>query len=413
MNTSNNNRLKYLVDRCINKLETEAERHELNIHLRDEQLQENIDEVFLESFFQPKELIDLPTDKQHQILQAIFSIDNKKQPSRIISYWKWASAAAILTAVFLSAIWIGNEKQTSKISHIDTKNEINNKNSPAKTRLLVDSQPIKEMAVLEMENGSRVELGRLDSGKMVNNGSLGITRIAEGMLLLSNLPHSPKNQSHANTINTIKTPRGTTYKIILTDGTMVHMNSDSKLSFPATFGNNERKVTLEGEAYFDVTKDRIKQFVVSSNIGKYRQEIRVYGTEFNVSAYPGEKSIKTVLVEGSVSIKELSTGTEILMKPNEMVEMDQMGLAKQPIDLESTLAWKSNNFYFAHKPIEEVLKQISRWYDIKVIYDKTIPSEFVWGQISRKKKLNEVLEILEKSNNIKFKIKGKEVHVMP
>lgn len=412
MTASNDNRLKYLLELCLTGQESKAEREELDGYLSDKNILENLDGALLDLFFQQKELIDMPSQTQNQILEAIYAVDTKTPSVKRFNYLKWTAAAAIFLGIVFSTIWLGTQKQLFKDLNVVNKKEQIDKNQPGKEKESRDNMLANKNTILQMANGSRLALESLDSGKVIEKDGVHLQRTSDGTLLIQLKPGIEQERNYANNINTITTPRGRTYRIILGDGTVVHLNAESRLSFPTTFGKDERRVTFEGEGYFEVAKDKTRRFFVNTNVGNQKQEISVYGTQFNVSAYSDAQAIKTTLIEGSVRIRSVNTGHEILMKPNELVVVTNTGLTKQPADLESSLAWKNNYFYFADLPIQEVLQQISRWYDVDIHYQGKIPGERVWGQISRTKKLKEVLEILEKANHIKFKQKGKEVIVM-
>lgn len=412
MPPSNDNRLRYLLDLCLSGQESKAERDELDGYLSDKNVLENLDAVLLDLFFQQKELIDMPSQRQHQILEAIYTVDTKIPSVKRFNYLKWTAAAAIFLGILFSTIWLGTQKQLFKGLNVVNKKEQIDNNPSGKGKASRDDMLANKNTILQMGNGSRLALESLDSGKVIEKDGVHLQRTSDGTLLIQLKPGIEQERNYANNINTITTPRGRTYRIMLGDGTVVHLNAESRLSFPTTFGKDERRVTFEGEGYFEVAKDKTRRFFVNTNVGNQKQEISVYGTQFNISAYNDANAIKTTLIEGSVRIKSVNTGHEVLMKPNELVVINHTGLTKQPADLESSLAWKNNYFYFADLPIQEVLQQISRWYDVDINYQGKIPGERVWGQISRTKKLKEVLEILEKANHIKFQQKGKEVIVM-
>lgn len=409
MAASNDNRLQYLLDQCLSGKETTAEREELDSILSDENTMVHLNRTMVDLFSQQKDLIDMPVTKQDQILEAIYSVNTTVRKLNKYKYIKWASVAALFFGILLSALWLGKEKivfnQVGKYDSAKSEDkDLNKKDSE-----IYSSN--SNSTILKLSNGSQIELESLDTGKVFEKSGINLKRTADGSLIIHFNPSLEKNQ-YASLFNTIITPRGQTYKVILSDGTIVHLNSDSRLSFPSKFGLKERRVSFEGEGYFDVAKDKTRQFIVSTNTGTQKQEIRVYGTQFNITAFKDDEKISTTLVEGSVRIKSLISGEELQMKPNELVVLDKAGLIKQPAELESTLAWMNNNFNFTNLPLEDVLKQVSRWYDVDVTYRDSIPKQNVWGQISRKKNLKEVLEILEKSNHIKFQQKGKEVIVM-
>lgn len=404
-------RLKYLLDRCLSKQETEQERLELERYFSDQETLDNLGDLLLDSFFQTKELTDMHNERQDQLLQAIYSLEEKELITEKGNYWKWIRFAAIFIAVLGSAIWIGKDNARRTVSMNNTEQHASSKNKPVEEKVKLDRQPAQKTAILEIGSDTRLDLSNLDSGQVFEKNGVSVKQTGSGAILVSFANQLPNSAAAKNIVNTVKTPRGGTYKVVLTDGTVVQLNSNSKLTFPSQFATTERRVTFEGEGYFEVAKDKTKMFIVTTVVGNRKQEVKVFGTSFNIMAYADETTIKTTLVEGSVSIKELNSGTEVVMKPNETVELGNTGMVKGIADLQAALSWRNNIFYFSNESIQNVLKQISRWYDINIIYDNNLAETPVWGQMSRSKKLSEVLEILEKTNQLKFNIKGKEVHV--
>ncbi|NGM90469.1 DUF4974 domain-containing protein, partial [Parapusillimonas sp. SGNA-6] len=216
------------------------------------------------------------------------------------------------------------------------------------------------------------------------------------------------------TLLELTTPIGGTYQITLPDGTQVWLNAATTLKYPMRFSDAERMVELSGEAYFSVVKDIGKPFkVVSSG-----QEIQVLGTEFNVSAYPDDPDTKTTLVGGKVRLSlAWGTGGETREhdKYVELVSGEQGivkngGLVKTHVDTELYTAWKAGYFYFERTPLEDILRQVARWYDVQVIYQNGVPRETFSGDIKRDISLRGLLEILQRST-ISVRLEGKNLIV--
>ncbi len=202
----------------------------------------------------------------------------------------------------------------------------------------------------------------------------------------------------------IEVPKAGMYKIVLEDGTKVWLNSETKLDFPKVFAKNERRVSLSGEAYFDVAKEHNRPFRIQAN----SSQIEVLGTEFNVNTY--QKEVKVSLIEGSVKItndqlvKLLKPGQEASISPNE-IEI-------KPKDVQLALAWKRSEINFEKATLEEILGQIGRWYDVEIEYKTKMADEMRYtGSISRQNNLSKVLEILEAGSSRKFEINGRKLLV--
>jgi ferric-dicitrate binding protein FerR (iron transport regulator) len=187
----------------------------------------------------------------------------------------------------------------------------------------------------------------------------------------------------------------------------VWLNAASSITYPTVFKGAEREVTLNGEGYFEVTKNKAMPFRVKSAL----QTIEVLGTHFNVNAYGDEALLKTTLLEGSVKVT--SAINSILIVPGEQAVISRTGnsaISKQQVNLDKEVAWKNGVFSFADEDIREVMRQVSRWYDIDVVYEGDMPTEKFFGEISRSSKLTDVFRILE-LNNMKFSVEGKTVKV--
>lgn len=206
--------------------------------------------------------------------------------------------------------------------------------------------------------------------------------------------------------DTIMTPRGGEYALQLEDGTKIWLNAASSISFPVPFSKSERCVTVSGEAYFEVAKNKKKPFIVQMHEGN---KVTVLGTHFDVKAYSDEKAITTTLLEGKVEVKneidkiDIQPGEQSVTKPNGKIDV-------QSVDVQSAIAWKNGYFNFNNDDLETVMKQISRWYNVDVVYAGKDSQEHFYGEIQRSLNLSQILKVLEKSN-IHFKIKNQTIIV--
>ena len=178
------------------------------------------------------------------------------------------------------------------------------------------------------------------------------------------------------------------------------------MRYPVEFRGDTRNVTLEGEAYFEVSKNPHSPFKVKTNSGN----VTVLGTHFNVRAYQNEPVFKTTLLEGKIKITEGDNSS--LVKPGQqiVVSLDKHSMKTKEVNTELAIAWKNRLFYFENAKYDEIMREIERWYDVDVIYKGKIPDERFEGAIQKDLKLNQVLKMLE-SKDIHFKISGKEVIV--
>lgn len=414
---SNKERLRFLITQCLASSTAANEREELLSYFDDAKYHGILEEVLLESFYTNKEQVDISKERQDLILGSIFRTPPPEgvYAGKTVRFKRWLVAASIaavlLIATFISFYKSNRPAGKSEIAYTlpgSLHREITKKQPVPKG---LDEKPASNGAVLTLFDGSEFELGNLKSGEVINKDGVEIRKSEEGSVEFM-LPGDELSDSLSdNLLNSIATPRGETYKITLADGTLVKLNSGTRLSFPTRFTGSERRVTLEGEAYFEVSSNPEMQFIVASGKGHKQQEIAVYGTVFNISAYPDDDKFVTTLVEGSVKVKELNGKSEQFLKPLEQATYAETGMSISAADLDLSLAWINQLFYFSNSPVETVMNQISRWYDVDIVYAGQMPTTRIWGQISRNKQLFEVLEILQQTNDLHFKVTGKEVEV--
>ena len=264
-----------------------------------------------------------------------------------------------------------------------------------------DKKPGKTGAILTLSNGSVIVLDDVRNGLLANQQNTAIIKKNDGIVYTAD--------SNAQTVyNTMTTPRARQYNLQLSDGTKVWLNASSSITFPTSFSGKERKVSITGEVYFEVAKDKSRPFMVSVN----DMQVNVLGTHFNVNAYEDEKSVNTTLFEGSVLIRKKNVS--VLLKPGQQAEKQKSGtiVVNNNVNLDQIIGWKNGTFFFENASLEMVLRQLSRWYDIDIVFEKGIKPRIFEGEIQRNLQLSQVLKILENSG-IHLKIEGKTLRVMP
>jgi len=212
---------------------------------------------------------------------------------------------------------------------------------------------------------------------------------------------------------TLITPYGGQYKITLPDGTTVLLNAASKLKYPLHFSAEERVVELEGEAFFVVNEQRTPSLdKVPFRVVTAGQIVEVLGTQFNVRAYGDEDEMKTTLAKGKVKISSQGGGHSIFLEPGEQGLLKDNILTKSPTDVETDIAWKNGEFAFHSASLKSVMRNISRWYDVEVVYeDETVSQRKFSGSVSRFDRVSTVLNILHQTGDVNFEIKGKKILV--
>ncbi|HEX6427420.1 MAG TPA: FecR domain-containing protein [Niastella sp.] len=309
---------------------------------------------------------------------------------------------------------------------------LNNTGKRAEKNLSViaknDVSPGGNKAVLTLANGTKIILDNAKNGTLAQQGSTAITK-DQGQVTYdaSSSPLIPLSGNHSPlTFNTISTPRGGQFSVILPDGSQAWLNAASSIRFPVTFTGSERRVELTGEAYFEVASVRLSSgqkmpFKVVIQKAGGTTEVEVLGTHFNINAYDDETVQKTTLLEGKVKVTVQSSDAKntrlqpsTILQPGQQAQVTETGTLRQisDVDTELAVAWKNGRFHFGTN-IQTVMRQIARWYDVEIVYQGKMPEyEFV-GQISRFNNVSEVLKLLEMTGGIHFQIKDKTIIVKP
>lgn len=262
-------------------------------------------------------------------------------------------------------------------------------------------------AVLTLSDGKKISLDKANAGEIANQNGISISKNSEGQIVYM-VTAKATDEAPVISYNTIETPNGGQYQVVLPDGTRVWLNAASSLKYPTQFSGSEREVTLSGEAYFEVAKNRKKPFRVKSK----EQEIEVLGTHFNVNSYQYEDGIKTTLLEGSVKVLSKQNNQARLLLPGQQSVVKETAFLIREVNTEDAVAWKEGLFQFNEADLKSVMRELARWYDVKVRYEGNIQPLRFGGAIQRNLSLSQALKILEKSQ-VHFKIHGKEVIVMP
>lgn len=300
--------------------------------------------------------------------------------------WGWA-AAILVIAVASFALW----KMHKPVHKADTPVLANNQQQ--------DALPGSDRAILTLASGEKIGL---DSSRknIVQQNDFNVTN-RDGQLDYTG--SSPVVEEH-----TLSTPRGGQYKLLLPDGTTVWLNAASSITYPTAFTGDNRTVKVSGELYFEVAKDKSRPFHVLAN----GMEVEVLGTHFNINAYNDEPAIKTTLLEGSVKVTK--NAESVILKPGQQASISHSSHISNPIPVETdeVMAWKNGTFFFNRTPFSEVMRQLSRWYDVDVLYEKEIPHINFGGEMKRDLKLSQVLEGFDKMG-VQFRIEGKKLIVAP
>ncbi len=305
-----------------------------------------------------------------------------KESSRNKPIWKLVTRVAVAASIVLA------------IGAFLIYNNSNNDFTPGK--VVIDADPGDNRAMLTLEDGSQINLNEAANGKLAEQAGVQISKTADGQLVYAAIAPAKTSES----FNTIATPKGGQYKIRLPDGSKVWLNASSSLKYPVSFAKlQERRVELVGEAYFEITPDAAQLFHVATGT----QTVEVLGTHFNVNSYTDEKHVVTTLAEGSVRVR--SKGQQRLIIPGQQTLLSKEGtFIIQPADIETALSWKDGNLVFKSATIEEIMRQVQRWYNVEVVYQGKVSKRVFSGGLSRSSKLSVLLNVL-KDSDINFELK--------
>jgi transmembrane sensor len=336
-----------------------------------------------------------------QILQKRTAEGADSRESSVVSMkpkqlWKRIAVAASILLFVSFAIYVISTKEKS-LPTDDSR--ITTHDIPA---------PDKNRAQIKLSDGTIVYLDSAANGELVNVNGVQVTKTADGQIIYST-PSAVATPT-AVSYNTLSNPRGSiVMNMTLSDGSKVWLNAGSSITYPVAFINNERRVTITGEAYFEISHDKSKPFIVSAN---NKADVTVLGTHFNVNAYDDEQEVKVTLLEGSVKTSMVN-GESSILKPGQqaVIARNEAISINNNANLEEALAWKNQQFIFDRLDIESIMRQLSRWYNIDVVYQGKVPADQFSGVISRQRNISAVLAMLKATGDIQFTIDGKKITV--
>lgn len=390
----NNTSVEALLEKYLSGSISEEERVLLSQMLEEDrhqaQLETIIDKELLEHSFEAEENLVLLDQIQNNIQQSIRK-EGKKAKVVPLNWRSMAVAAVFILLVGAGVFWLLQSQKKEQEIAIQVKPNVQKDVAPGSTK-----------AILKLADGTEIILDSANEGTLAQQGGVKIIKLNNGQLSYNSQNGKPGEVLY----NTVTTPKGGQYQLVLADGTKVWLNAGSSLHFPAAFAGKERVVEIMGEGYFEVAKNAAMPFHVRVN----EMDIQVLGTHFNVNAYADEGLTRTTLLEGSVKV---SKGAQArLLKPGQQaaVNQDEQILVQNDVNLDEVIAWKNGLFQFQSADLETILRQASRWYDIEVEYRDKITERFS-GQISRDVNISQLLKILEFTGKVHFEIEGKKIIV--
>ncbi|QJB33502.1 FecR domain-containing protein [Chitinophaga oryzae] len=385
-----NNRLKYLLSQYTTRTATSAELEELSAFLgsddQDAQLEWMIEEAWIQSAETETKVFGTRSD---DMLARILSAKTTKRPLVKTFYRNYRAAAAILLLVLASggALWTRQRKKPAPVATTQHKVFL----------------PGSDKAILTLANGKTIELDSNMNGQIAQQGHVSLQTKA------GQLVYKPQAASSETAVswNTLRTPKGGQYSLVLPDGSRVWLNAASSLQYPTSFAGPTRQVSLSGEAYFEIQPNAAQPFFVNTG----ETAVAVLGTSFNIMAYNNENSIRTTLLQGSVRVSRQTA--HHLLKPGQQSLINQNGTMEviDHADTDLAVAWKNGLISFRSADIRTIMRQVERWYNIEVVFKGEVPTRTFTGDIPRTADLSALLRLLEISK-IHFKLEEEKLIVM-
>lgn len=331
-------------------------------------------------------------EKSKAIEQRLLStiLDEVRLPdvtntSKVRRIWLYALTACVLLFVFFGVLW--------------KMNVVGDLPDNVSSELVASFSPGGNRAVLQLADGQIIELSSRGEGLIVGEN----LSYSDGTLLADDLFEGGVVPQLV-----LSTPKGGQYQVVLSDGTKVWLNADSKLTYPARFSDKVRYVEVQGEAYFEVAKSNGKPFIVQTA----NEKVEVLGTHFNVNGYTNELYSTVSLIEGSVKVV-LNNNEAVVIKPGQQSIVAGMNMRVQQVNVEDVLAWKNGEFMFDDENLESVARKLGRWYDLDIEVSAELKNISIWGSVSRYDNFNKVLDIIKMTDkNIQLEVKGRRVKFM-
>lgn len=316
-------------------------------------------------------------------------LDNRKP---VFGWWKAVAVTAAAAAVITLFVTISRQPRSKPVPI----------NVTAAGNF--DAPPGKNGAVLTLANGSQILLDSSSNGVLAQQGSARLLK-EEGRL---NYHKDGVVGRGAPVYNMVSTPRGRQFKLMLSDGTQVLLNAGSSIRFPTVFAGSERRVEISGEAYLEVAQTADAPFVIQLN----KSEVVVLGTQFNVTDYSDEDNSRTTLLEGAVKLR--TDAQEMVLRPGQQARMERNSghLSAKAVDTDQITAWTRNRLSFDKTDFADLMRQISRWYDVDVVYKGKVPDIHIGGSLHRNVNLSIVMEFLG-ANGVHYSISDRTITILP
>ncbi|MBC9912075.1 FecR family protein [Chitinophaga varians] len=381
-------RLIYLLSQARQRLATQEEYTELLEMIQADDT--GMVNAQIEAFHGPTVPDSNDPAEWQQLVTDILAADKAQHTAPVRRLpWRWVAAASLL--LLAGGTWWRLQPATKTPA-------------PVHTQATPDVAPGGNKAVLTLSDGSQITLDSATNGILAQQGSSKVTKLANGQLV-----YDASGTSQGKILyNTMSTPLGGQYSLILPDGSKVWLNAGSSITYPTAFTGQERKVNVTGEAFFEVAKNATMPFRVMAN----NTTVEVLGTHFNINAYTDEATINTTLVEGAVRVS--AHNRQLVLKPGQQARVGHTDVqVADQVDLSAITAWKEGYFSFTNADLPTVMRELARWYNLEVSYEGKIPDRVFNGEIGRSLTLSQVLKGLSKTR-IKYRIEdGHRIVIQP
>ncbi|HVY76228.1 MAG TPA: FecR domain-containing protein [Puia sp.] len=356
---------------------------------------EALDDLLQQTFSNAAPADGITDYNRHEILDSLMARIAVKEETAMpvrkvipIHRRRWVAAAAI--AILLAGgFYLVHRKQPAPASLI----------AGEKRWQQFDLPPGKSGAILTLSNGKQILLDSVRNGNLENQGS---ARLVKGTDMIS---YEAEQHSREQVVyNSMSTPRGRQYQMILADGSRVWLNAASSIRFPTSFPGNERRVEVTGEAYFEIAPDKQKPFIVQTG----QTEVQVLGTHFDLMAYDDENHISATLIEGAVKVK--SGSQEQVLSPGQQgsIEKSTGNLSVMDVETDPVIAWTQERLALTNADFGGLMRQISRWYDVDIVFDGKVPDLQIGGFIHKDVYLSTVMEFLGR-NGLHYRMEGRKI----
>ena len=388
--SEHHNRINELLEQYVNKTISEPDFAELFDYISKEE-----NKYVLGDFMKKAENTSLPDadvqdiDWNHMYTNIVADKNHTSKFSLILNIGKTITIAASLFMItYIGYKFFDTQSASHPIAKI------------AKQDLL----PGSNKAILKLADGSEIILNDALNGILTRQGKSNVSKNDDGFIEYNELNAEGEKKVY---VNTLSTPRGGQYRLMLPDKSLVWLNAQSSITFPSAFIGKERKVSVTGEVYFEVSKDKTRPFIVETGDA----DVEVLGTQFNVNIYPDEENAAVTLLEGSIKLSHNNTSKILIPGQQAIFNKNANNIQLKNVEVDNFVDWKNGLFIFEDASVPEVMRQIERWYDVDVKYVGKTPDIKFNGVVSRNNNVSKLLKLLQTAGNIEFNINNKTIEV--